>query len=190
MLRLTLLRPLELYSPPGSSAYGTSQARVLEWVAISFSKGYSWPRDWTRVSCMGRWILYHWARGYTHLITFLKSNNILSAKTLLALSLKKKKNCGVSVCYPVSECVRHKTMPCPSRLGQYIGTQGIPQIHACTCTHTLWRSWMSDTLASRLRCAEQLGEFPSCLSLALLGTFIWLSELVNFVCNHKPTKWW
>ena len=42
---LTLLRPLELYSPPGSSAYGTSQARVLEWVAISFSKGYSQPKN-------------------------------------------------------------------------------------------------------------------------------------------------
>ena len=33
----------------------------LEWVAISYSKGYSWPRDQTHVSCIGRWILYHWA---------------------------------------------------------------------------------------------------------------------------------
>ena len=28
------------------------QARVLEWVAISFSRGSSWPRDWIRVSCI------------------------------------------------------------------------------------------------------------------------------------------
>ena len=35
------------------------QARVLEWVAISFFRGSSWPRDWTCVSCIGRWILHH-----------------------------------------------------------------------------------------------------------------------------------
>ena len=34
---LTLLRPYELYSPPGSSGHGISKARILEWVAISFS---------------------------------------------------------------------------------------------------------------------------------------------------------
>ena len=34
-------------SPPGSSIHGTFQARGLEWVAISFSRGSSWPRDWT-----------------------------------------------------------------------------------------------------------------------------------------------
>ena len=43
---------------------GFSQARILELVAISFSRGTSWPRDWTQVSCIsciGRQILYHWA---------------------------------------------------------------------------------------------------------------------------------
>ena len=34
-------------SPAGSSICGISQARILEWVAISFSRGYSWPRDWS-----------------------------------------------------------------------------------------------------------------------------------------------
>ena len=38
------------HSPPGSSGHGTLQARVLEWVAISFSRGSSRPGDWTRVS--------------------------------------------------------------------------------------------------------------------------------------------
>ena len=37
-------------SPPGSSVHGISQARMLEWVAISFSRGSSQPRDWTWVS--------------------------------------------------------------------------------------------------------------------------------------------
>ena len=35
------------WSPPGSSIYGIMLARILEWVAISFSRGSSWPRDWT-----------------------------------------------------------------------------------------------------------------------------------------------
>ena len=39
-------------SPPGSSVHGISQARILGWVAISFSRGSSWPRDWTWVSYM------------------------------------------------------------------------------------------------------------------------------------------
>ena len=46
-------------SPSGPS--GVFQARILEWVAISFSRGSSRPKDWTRVSCVsyiGRQILY------------------------------------------------------------------------------------------------------------------------------------
>ena len=39
-------------SPPGSSVHGIFQAIVLEWIAISFSRGSSPPRDRTRVSCM------------------------------------------------------------------------------------------------------------------------------------------
>ena len=40
------------YSPPGSSVHGISQAGILEWVAISFSRRSSWPRDQTCVSCL------------------------------------------------------------------------------------------------------------------------------------------
>ena len=39
------LRSHELCSPPGSSARGILQARILEWVAISFSRGSSLPSD-------------------------------------------------------------------------------------------------------------------------------------------------
>ena len=40
------------YSIPDSSVHGILQARILEWVAISFSRGSSQPRDRTLVSCM------------------------------------------------------------------------------------------------------------------------------------------
>ena len=39
-------------SMPGSSVYGILQARILEWVAISFSRGSSQPRDGNWVSCI------------------------------------------------------------------------------------------------------------------------------------------
>ena len=45
------LRPHGL-SPPGSSVHGILQARILEWVAIPFSRGSSWSRDQTQVSCI------------------------------------------------------------------------------------------------------------------------------------------
>ena len=46
--------------PPGSSVLGILQARILEWVAIPFSRGSSRMRDPTCGSCFGRWLLYHW----------------------------------------------------------------------------------------------------------------------------------
>ena len=48
-------------SPPSSSVHGLFQAKILEWVAISYSKGSSWPRDWTGISCTGRLVLYRCA---------------------------------------------------------------------------------------------------------------------------------
>ena len=51
-------------SLPRSSVHGIFQARILEWVAISSSRGPSRLRDQTQVSCtswIARWILYPWA---------------------------------------------------------------------------------------------------------------------------------
>ena len=48
-------------SLPGFSVQRFFQGRILEWVAISFSRGSSGPRDWTHISFTGRWVLYHWA---------------------------------------------------------------------------------------------------------------------------------
>ena len=41
-------------SPPGSSVHGILQARILEWVAISLSRGSFWPRDQIQVWSAGR----------------------------------------------------------------------------------------------------------------------------------------
>ena len=46
----TLCDPMG-FSPPGSSAHGILQARILQWVAMSSSRGSSQLRDWTYISC-------------------------------------------------------------------------------------------------------------------------------------------
>ena len=48
-------------SPSGSSVHGIFEARILEWVAISFCRGCSQSRDQSHVFWIGRWILYRWA---------------------------------------------------------------------------------------------------------------------------------
>ena len=57
----TLCDPMD-WRPPGFPVYGIFQARILKWVSMPFSRGSSWPRDRTHiscVSCIGRQILYH-----------------------------------------------------------------------------------------------------------------------------------
>ena len=52
----TLCNPIDC-SLPGSSAHGSLQEKVVEWIAISTARESSRPRDWTCVSWVGRWIL-------------------------------------------------------------------------------------------------------------------------------------
>ena len=54
------LPPPWTVAPQASLSMGLPQARILEWVPISFSRGYSPPRGQTRVSCVGWQIFYHW----------------------------------------------------------------------------------------------------------------------------------
>ena len=48
------------YSPPGSSIHGISQARILECIAISFSRESAWTRDQICVSCISGGFFSHW----------------------------------------------------------------------------------------------------------------------------------
>ena len=57
----TLCNPMDC-RPPGSSDHGISQARILEWTDISFSRGSSLFRNEIQASCTGSQILHHWSR--------------------------------------------------------------------------------------------------------------------------------
>ena len=59
----TIYDPMD-WSPPGSSVHEILQARILEWVAISYSRGSCWPRDGTLVSR-----LLHWQAGSLLLVS-------------------------------------------------------------------------------------------------------------------------
>ena len=96
-LCLTLCNSMD-YSPPGSSVHGILQATLLEWVAIPSSRGSSWPRDQTQVSCVGRWVLvlYHsitweaqrwpWYSCFCKLFCF-SSSDLISTHFLNEISL-------------------------------------------------------------------------------------------------------
>ena len=59
-LCLTLCNPMDC-SPPGSSVLGISWARIWEWLAIFFSRGSFWPRNWTQISCVIGRFFTDWA---------------------------------------------------------------------------------------------------------------------------------
>ena len=86
---LTLCHPVDC-SLPGSSVHGILQARILEWVATSFFRGSSWPRDQTQVSRIAGRHFNLWATGEapTSKGTFKKSipNIILHSKGLILSS--------------------------------------------------------------------------------------------------------
>ena len=61
----TLCNPMDS-SLPCSSIHGILQARILEWVAISFSSRSAWPRDWTWVSCTAGRFFTIWTTREAH----------------------------------------------------------------------------------------------------------------------------
>ena len=69
-------------SLPGSSVHGIFQAIVLKWIAISFSRGSSWPRDQTQVCRTVDRRFTVWA---TREVPYLASNSPASIRTLIKL---------------------------------------------------------------------------------------------------------
>ena len=68
---------------PGSFVHGILQARILEWVAVPFSRGSSWPRDWTQLSCIS-------SRLFAILATLLPQLHILELFSELFMSHSQK----------------------------------------------------------------------------------------------------
>ena len=86
----------------GSIVCAVSQLRILEWVAISSSRGSASPRNQTwvsQVSCIGKWILYHWA-------TWGAQNTAAAA----AAAAKSLQSC-LTLCNPIGGSPPGSTVP-------------------------------------------------------------------------------
>ena len=81
----TLCHPMNC-SPSDSSAHGILQARILEWVAISFFRGSSWPRDRTLVSCIAGW----WVTGKPRQKNVLGGKGKISSQRDIVLNFLKE----------------------------------------------------------------------------------------------------
>ena len=79
----TLCDPMDC-SPSGSSVHGISQARILEWVDISSSRGSSQPRDQTHISYISLWLLQQQQKNKDER---LKEKTVLRFSMLLLLLL-------------------------------------------------------------------------------------------------------
>ena len=83
-------------SLPGFSFHGILQARILEWVAISSSRGSSQSRDQTRISCIGRSVLYPsttWeAPNHCLPVGFLRNSAIPWQKWVVHLHLEQSRS--------------------------------------------------------------------------------------------------
>ena len=79
---LTLLHPMDC-SLPDSSVHGILQARILEWVAIPFSRRFSWSRDQTQVSCTAGRFFTVWSTGLS------TPNSTARASIQIHLSLRE-----------------------------------------------------------------------------------------------------
>ena len=97
-------------SLPGFSIHGIPQAIILEWVAISSSRGSFWPRDQTQVSWIGRWTLYH----LSHRSLRLKGAFYLLSSVTDSLRPRES---------------RHARSPCPSVT---------PRVHPNPCPLSWW----------------------------------------------------
>ena len=96
---LTLCDPVDS-SPPYSSVHGILQAKILEWVAISFSRGSSWPRDRTQVSRIAGRCFNLWATREAHAEPQGKPKNtgVGSLSLLQWIFLTQESNWGLLHC--------------------------------------------------------------------------------------------
>ena len=107
-------------SPSRSSVHGIFQARILEWVAISFSRGSSWPQDRTQVSCIRGRLFTIWPMRETLIF-------IASIKNLLISSVQFSRSVVSDSLQPHEP--QHATLPCPSLT---------PGVHPNPCPLCRW----------------------------------------------------
>ena len=150
-------------SPPGSFVHGILQARIMEWVAIPFSRGTSWPRIKPRSPAMQADFLPSEPPGKPEL-TRNNSNFLFDNYTIIVLSVQFS---SVQFSHSVmSDSLRphelqHARPPCPSPT---------PGVHSNSCPSSWW---------CHLAISSSVVPFSSCpqhLSISVLICIIWITR--------------
>ena len=152
-------------SLPGSSVHGILQARILEWVAIHFSRGSSQPRDWTWVSCIAGRFFTVWAIEKPHILVIVQFSHSVVSNSLQPHELQ------------------HTRPSCPSPT---------PGVHSNSCPSSQWcHPAVSSSVIPFSSCPQSLpasGSFPMSQLFAWGGQSTGASALA--LCPPKNTQGW
>ena len=159
-------------SPPGSSVHGVFQVRILEWVAISFSRGSSKSKDWKYIShTASRFFTSQpWEKPYAYKKCTLKVIQILpNQSSSVAQS-------GTTLCDP-----RNRSTP------------GFPVHHQLPESTQTHGHWVGDAIQP---CHPLLSPSPPTLNLSQhQGLFKWVSsshqvsKLLEFQLQYQSFQW-
>ena len=172
-------------SPPGFSVHGILQARILEWVAMPFSRGSSRPRDQTHVSC-----LLHWPAVSLPLV---QPGNPCSKHNYMNFFQEDSISSVQFSCSVVSNSLwphesQHARPPCPSpTLGVY--SNSCPSSWRChpaiSSSVISFSSWPQSLPAS--------GPFPMSQLFAWCGQSTWVSASASVLLMNtqdwSPLGW-
>ena len=132
-------------SPSGFSVHVILQARILKWVAISYSKESFWPRNQAHVfyvSCIGRWVLYHWH--YLGSPTAFHGTliNIVNVKWPQAGWMRSDEAAGVLLAFPLNQQLY--SCWCPRAFCNRINTTGLDHskvLYSATFFNLILSDW-------------------------------------------------
>ena len=162
----TLCNPID-YSPPGSSAHGFLQARILELVAIPFSKGSSQPRGQTQVSCIAAGFFTIWA---TRKAQALASTISLNPYQFSSVQF----SCSVMSDSLQPNGPQHASPPCPSPS---------PRVYSNSCP----LSWccLPTISSSVVPFSSHLQSFPASGSFQMSQ----VAKVLEFQLEHLSFQW-
>ena len=167
-LRLTLCNTMDC-SPPGSSVHGIFQARILEWFAIPFSRGSSWPRDRIQIFHVTGRLFTIWATN-KHIIKHLKYittdfSSVQFSHSVMSDSLQP-------------HGLQYARLPCPS-----------PTPRACSNSCPL-NLWCDPTISfSVIPFSSCLQSFPASEFFQGVSSSHQVTILLEFQLQHPSFQW-
>ena len=159
-------------APVGSSVHGISQAIILEWVAISFSRGSSQPRDLAHISCIaGRlfnteppgkphcmWFLYRWTTGETQgRLTDVQAQVSISEQQMVTFEAVMK--LGLLLC--VGDTKPNPALNRLTCLRKERPTGKWRKWQSKTCFSDVWTSWKGTLRGRKISIQVGVGETTS-----------------------------